>query len=87
VTEQFVPGLKTVLFYRYAICSIIKKEFMREKGSSKKERGGDTQRTSSQGQKISSGGKVEDKKRGNPEEDDRAHSRITEMKPPRQRRS
>jgi hypothetical protein len=55
--------------------------------NSKASRGGDTQRTSSQGQKFSSGGKIPQREKGAPEKDETNNSELRDQKPPRRRRS
>jgi hypothetical protein len=51
------------------------------------ERTGNTSRTSSRGQKKSSGGLISSRRRGEPEMDEQSHSEIREQKLPRRRRS
>lgn len=45
---------------------------------SKAERGGDTSRTSSQGRKLSSGGEIQNDRKGDPEIDDDSKVPVTE---------
>lgn len=42
-------------------------------------RKGDTSRTSDRGRKVSSGGRVDVKKRGNPERDDQSNTPLKDM--------
>jgi hypothetical protein len=58
-----------------------------KEGNSKAVRGGDTQRSSSQGQKYSSGGKIPAKQKGSPEKDETNNAELRDQKPPRRRRS
>jgi hypothetical protein len=51
-----------------------------QKGSTKQERGGDTTRSSSQGRKLSSGGDIGRKQKGNPEQDETTKSPKAEKK-------
>ena len=47
-------------------------------GNSKEERGGDTSRSSSQGRKESSGGQINENKRGNPQIDDDTKAPVSD---------
>ena len=49
-----------------------------DKGNTKEERGGDTSRSSSQGRKLTSGGKQG--KRGNPQMNEATHSPVRDEK-------
>lgn len=51
---------------------------MQKKGNSKEERGGDTSRSSSQGRKASSGGKIQKARRGNPEINEETKTSVKE---------
>jgi hypothetical protein len=45
----------------------------------KQARGGDTSRTSSQGRKLSSGGEIDQVKKGSPEKDENSKAEIAEQ--------
>lgn len=51
---------------------------MQKKGNTKAKRGGDTTRSSSQGRKLSTGGDVQQVKRGDPETNDDTKNTVKE---------